>query len=70
MRYLEIFQTDYDSLKTPVGFLVRALKDEILEANACTLLYKALSSSISFLVTTGRHTSLTGPLEPVWKLAA
>lgn len=68
VRYLEIFQTDYDSLKTPVGSLVWALR--IKYRRLMPAHYKALSSSIFSPVTTSRHTGLTGPLEPVWKLAA
>lgn len=68
VNYLESFQTDYDSLKTPVWSFVWALR--IKYQRLMSAQHKDLSSSIFSLVTTSRHTSLTRQLEPVWKLAA
>lgn len=59
VRYLEIFQTDYDSLKTPVGGLVWALRIKYWRLMPAH--YKALSSSVFSLFTT--YTSLTVPPE-------
>lgn len=59
MRYLEVFQTDYDCLKTPVGLLVQAVRMKYRRLIPTTK--PCLPKSFS-LVTTGRYIILTGCL--------
>lgn len=56
-------------LQYPYWAVCLSFSNEIPEANVCTLQSHFFIWTLS-LVTTTRHTSLTRPLEPVWKLAA
>lgn len=56
-------------LQYPCWVVCLSFSNKIPEANVCTVQSLLFFWTLS-LVTTTRHTSLTRPLEPVWKLAA
>lgn len=71
VNYFEIstFLDRLWGLQHPCWVVCLSISNEIPEANVCTVQSLLFFWTLS-LVSTTRHTSLTRPLEPVWKLAA